>query len=200
MRNCIKIIFIRFLYSLILVLGIAPGLISQSIVKAPDRFPDTSRFGDSARHWYRIFDDERVIEPVEGRLRYDESEIEKIADNILLFQKENGGWAKNYDMRAILTKEQVKAVMDSKQAENTTFDNGATHSQLTYLAEAYTITKDVRYKEAFLKGLKFVGLAQYKNGGWPQFYPDTSGYRKHITFNDNAMIGILGKWQLIEGH
>jgi PelA/Pel-15E family pectate lyase len=32
---------------------------------------------------------------------------------------------------------------------------------------------------------------QYENGGFPQFYPDTSGYRKHITFNDNAMINAL---------
>ncbi|HKR21095.1 MAG TPA: pectate lyase, partial [Pyrinomonadaceae bacterium] len=29
------------------------------------------------------------------------------------------------------------------------------------------------------------------NGGWPQFYPDLSGYYKHITFNDNAMIGVM---------
>jgi len=167
------------------------GLEAQTNVKAADTYPDIERFGDSARHWYRIFDDDRVIEPVEDQKRYDPSEISKIADNILLFQKDNGGWAKNYDMRAILTEDQRQDVIASKPAQNTTFDNGATHGQLTYLAEAYTVTKDERYKQAFIKGIHFVLAAQYDNGGWPQSYPDSSGYRKHITFNDDAMIGVM---------
>ena len=33
--------------------------------------------------------------------------------------------------------------------------------------------------------------AQYPNGGWPQFYPNLNGYYKHITFNDDAMIGVM---------
>jgi PelA/Pel-15E family pectate lyase len=33
--------------------------------------------------------------------------------------------------------------------------------------------------------------AQYKNGGWPQFYPDLSSYRHEITYNDNAMVNAL---------
>lgn len=178
-------------YSIILLIMIVSRATSQPILKSPDRYPDTSRFSDSARHWYRIFDDDRVIEPLPDQQRYETSEIGKIADNILLFQKNNGGWAKNYDMRAILSEEQTKAVKYSKGMENTTFDNGATHAQLTYLAEAYSILKVEKYKEGFLKGLQFVLNAQYKNGGWPQFYPDTSGYHKHITFNDNAMSGIM---------
>ena len=32
---------------------------------------------------------------------------------------------------------------------------------------------------------------QYANGGFPQFFPDTSGYRKHITYNDDAMLNAL---------
>jgi len=187
-----------FLYlGLIIFMTAAHHLFSQAIVNAPDRFPDTSRFADSARHWYSIFDEERVIEPLADQKRYDQSEIKKIANNILLFQKDNGGWAKNYDMRAILTDEQVKAVLKSKDAQNTTFDNGATTSQLTYLAEAYTTTKDESYKDTFLKGIEFVLKAQYENGGWPQFYPDTTGYRMHITFNDDAMILIMKMLQAI---
>ncbi|MBP0485236.1 pectate lyase, partial [Sagittula salina] len=29
------------------------------------------------------------------------------------------------------------------------------------------------------------------NGGFPQYYPDNSGYRHAITYNDNAMIQAL---------
>ncbi|HQR34373.1 MAG TPA: pectate lyase, partial [Blastocatellia bacterium] len=48
-----------------------------------------------------------------------------------------------------------------------------------------------RFKAAFLKGLDFIFKAQYDNGGWPQFYPYPSGYQKHITYNDDAMVGLL---------
>jgi len=32
---------------------------------------------------------------------------------------------------------------------------------------------------------------QNDNGGWPQFYPLRDGYYSHITFNDDAMIGVM---------
>lgn len=152
---------------------------------------DLSVFESCAHHWYDIPDKETIIEPLADKPRYKDSEIIKIADNVLLFQKSNGGWAKNYDMQAILTPEQVKKVEEAKNKLNTTFDNGATHSHIQFLAEVYTITKDEKYKTAFLKGLDFIFSAQYKNGGWPQYYPDRSGYRKHITYNDGAMIGVM---------
>jgi PelA/Pel-15E family pectate lyase len=152
---------------------------------------DITRFWDSSHHWYDIHDQDRVIEPLPNQQQYSVSEIEEIADNILLFQKDNGGWAKNFDMRAMLTKEQKEKVIADKKVLNTTFDNGATHSQLTYLAEVFTITKEEKYKETFLKGLEFVLSCQYENGGWPQKYPDTSGYQKYITFNDGALMGVI---------
>jgi PelA/Pel-15E family pectate lyase len=149
-------------------------------------------FYDSAHHWYDINDEEKMIYPLTGQKKYDSSEVTKIADNVLLFQKNNGGWPKNYDMRAILTEEQKAAVLKAKDATNTTFDNGATHSQIQYLAEAFTETKIERYRKACIKGIEFILEAQYNNGGWPQFYPDTSGYRKYITYNDDAMVGTMG--------
>ncbi|MBN1782647.1 pectate lyase [bacterium] len=168
-----------------------PALFGILSVYAQNGYPDVLRFADSAQHWYRIFDDERVIEPVPDQPRYDESDYIQIADNILLFQKANGGWAKNYDMQAILNQDQINAVQESKHHLNTTFDNGATHGQISYLAEVYSRTTIKKYKAAFIQGIEFTLKAQYDNGGWPQFFPDTSGYRKYITFNDNAMTGIM---------
>lgn len=152
---------------------------------------DLRGFWDSAHHWYDINDEEKIIYPLPDQKKYKKNETTKIADNILLYQKNNGGWAKNYDMTAILTDEQRAAVINSKNGTNTTFDNGSTHSQITYLAEAYLKTKEEKYKDAALKGIEFILSAQYENGGFPQFYPDTSGYRKYITFNDGAMIGVM---------
>lgn len=196
MYTCLPTAVFKKYFFVILILIISATLLAQ-----PDEHAlDTERFYDSAHHWYDIFDEERVINPLPEKPRYDKTEIRKIADNILLFQKDNGGWAKNFDMQAKLSDEQVQAVINDKSVLNTTFDNGATHSQLTYLAEVYTISGEEKYKEGFLKGMDFVLEAQYENGGWPQFYPDTSGYRKYITFNDLAMVGVMEMLQKIVQH
>jgi PelA/Pel-15E family pectate lyase len=152
---------------------------------------NTSRFQDCSHHWYDIKDEARIIDPLPDQKRYNENEISKIANNILLFQKTNGGWAKNYDMLSILSPEQKNKVEKAKEQKNTTFDNGATHSHVEYLAKAYSTTKDERYKAGCLRGLDFILSAQYKNGGWPQFYPEMHGYSKYITFNDGAMMGVM---------
>jgi PelA/Pel-15E family pectate lyase len=165
--------------------------VQTNTVKDQIQIIDTTEFYDSAHHWYDINDEVKIIEPLPEQKRYSTSEVTEIADNILLFQKSNGGWPKNYDMQAILTEEQKKALLKTKNELNTTFDNGATYSQLNNLAKAYSITKTENYKKAFLHGIAFVLSAQYNNGGWPQFYPDLSSYRKYITFNDGAMIGIM---------
>ncbi|MFH0736448.1 MAG: pectate lyase [bacterium] len=152
---------------------------------------DLSDFDNSARHWYFIKDKDKIIEPLLNQKQYNQDEYNLIAENILLFQKNNGGWAKNYDMQAILTEEQKTAVINDKSRLNTCFDNSTTWGQLNYLAQVYNKTKNVNYKIGFINGIDFILSAQYPNGGWPQFYPDTSGYGKHITFNDGAMIGVM---------
>ncbi|MFZ4621868.1 MAG: pectate lyase [Bacteroidota bacterium] len=154
---------------------------------------DIAGFYDSAHHWYDINDEvPKTIMPEKDQKKYSKDQIEAIADNILLYQRANGGWPKNYDMLAILTDEQKKAIVDSKNDISlTTFDNGATHSQIAYLAKAFKKTKQERFKDAVLRGIDFILSAQYPNGGFPQFYPDTKGYRKYITFNDGAMGGVM---------
>ena len=152
---------------------------------------DTSGFTNSAHHWYDINADDNVIEPKPHQPRYKPTQITGIADNILLYQKNNGGWPKNYDMLAILTDTQKDSLIKAKDILNTTFDNWATHTQVAYIAKTYEQTKNEKYKNACLKGIEYILSAQYPNGGWPQFWPDTSGYRKYITFNDGVFDGIM---------
>lgn len=161
---------------------------------------DTLEFFDSAHHWYDIKDTDKIIEPLNDQKHYSAFEYEKIADNILLYQKSNGGWPKNYDMQAVLTGEQKDAVAAAKNILNTCIDNGATISQLNYLAHAFSLSKIESYKNSFIKGIEYLLSAQYNNGGWPQFYPDTSGYRKYITYNDGAMIGVMKLLHKIVNH
>ena len=153
---------------------------------------DTSDFNDAAHHWYDIKDKSNTINPRPGHPKYRATEIENIADNIILYQKANGGWPKNYDMQAILTADQKDSLIKAKKEAHTTFDNGSTYAQVAYLAKAYTFIKKEDYKRSVEKGLDFIMDAQYGNGGWPQFYPiEPNNYSRYITFNDDAYIGIL---------
>ena len=151
----------------------------------------TQPFLDGVNHWYHIKDETNIVNPVPNQPQYTESEYSKIADNILLFQRDNGGWPKNYDMCAILTPKQIKELVKTKSILHTTFDNATTYTHIDYLAQVYTITKEEKYKIACLKGIDFILQAQYSNGGWPQYYPLEKGYSSHITFNDRAYMGIM---------
>ncbi len=149
-------------------------------------------FSDNSGHWYSISEKDRMINPLPNKPKYNPTDIAAIGDNIILFQKTNGGWAKNYDVFAILTNEQKDSVHARKDELNTTFDNGTCYTQIAALAIVYTATKDDKYKESALRGIDYLLSAQYKeNGGWPQFYPLESDYSKCITYNDGAMIGVM---------
>jgi PelA/Pel-15E family pectate lyase len=118
------------------------------------------------------------------------AEGQRVVDNLLLYQLPSGGWPKNIDMAAPLD-DAAKSGLANRTYEST-IDNGATVSQLRFLARAISETQNERARAAFLKGLDSLLAAQYENGGWPQSYPNPRGYHAHITFNDNAMAGVLG--------
>ena len=122
---------------------------------------------------------------------YATSDALRIADNVLLYQRNSGGWPKNIDMAAALSDREREQLVKQKGATDSTIDNGATYTQLVFLAKVHELQPRSSHREAFLKGFDYLLKAQYNNGGWPQFYPDLSGYYRHITFNDGAMIGVM---------
>ena len=118
-------------------------------------------------------------------------EAGRIADNVLLYQRESGGWPKNIDMAAALGEAERAALVKQQRQDDSTIDNAATYTQMIYLAKVYQAAGQARFKDAFLRGLDYLLAAQYANGGWPQYYPNLTGYYRHITFNDDAMVGVL---------
>ncbi|MCM1352310.1 MAG: pectate lyase [Alistipes senegalensis] len=116
----------------------------------------------------------------------------RIGEQVLAYQRCTGGWPKNIDMAAPLTETDLQQVLSEKsRRDDSTIDNNATIMQLVYLAQLYRATDDSRYREAFRRGVEFLLSGQYANGGWPQFWPEPSGYQKHITYNDDAMVNVL---------
>lgn len=119
-------------------------------------------------------------------------EAKRIGEQVLAYQRVTGGWPKNTDMSRPHTPEElaeVKAQRDRR--DDSTTDNSATTTQMTFLARLYQATGDVRYRDAFIAGVEYLLSGQYPNGGWPQFWPDPVGYQIHITYNDGAMANTL---------
>lgn len=141
---------------------------------------------------------------------YSSEDALRLADNIVTFQTPAGGWSKNLDMtqhpRALgemyaqgnLSRFNTTADLDQPHDASWnyvgTFDNGATITQLRFLAKVIASSAKkhtTRYRAAFDRGLKYIFAAQFPNGGWPQVWPLQGGYHDGVTFNDGAMVSIL---------
>jgi len=127
---------------------------------------------------------------------YAQTPTDSVADKMLAYQLSNGGWPKQLEDKSVVNygatltpelKEKIKATTDL----HATFDNKATSREVIYLVKAYKKTNNKAYLTAAEKGLDYILIAQYQNGGWPQYYPDKALYRTEITYNDDAMINIL---------
>ncbi|WP_342645926.1 pectate lyase [Mucilaginibacter sp. CSA2-8R] len=119
-----------------------------------------------------------------------------VAENMLLYQRSVGGWPKavgevKVDYNKTLTDAQKASTLKDAGRIDATIDNNATFKEINYLINAYPQTNNKAYLQSAEKGIRYLLKAQYANGGWPQYYPDSSLYRGQITFNDNAMINVM---------
>lgn len=126
---------------------------------------------------------------------YGTDAAKQVAENVLLCQKDIGGWAKNKPYHHQFTDDVKQQFIISKSEVGATFDNGSTIMEMMFLTKVYVHFKEEKYKTAFIKGLSYIFESQYENGGWPQFYPFRNGenvaYAANITYNDDAMVNIL---------
>ena len=122
------------------------------------------------------------------------------ADNMLLFQRGSGGWSKQFKGKAFDYNVEFSAaektdIAEEAKKDDANIDNGSTAKEIRYLVKTYKKINNPKYLEAAENGIRFLLKAQYKNGGWPQYYPDKSLYRAEVTYNDNAMINSLNVLQ-----
>jgi len=124
-------------------------------------------------------------------------------ESILLWQRNNGGWGKAIadlnDYNVAPTVQEKNTALATKNNTDTTIDNGHVVTELRWLLADYKTTQNPNYLAAAEKAIDWLFLAQYANGGWPQYYPDKSGYRHQITFNDNAIANVMNlMWDIIK--
>lgn len=147
--------------------------------------PSLASFEDAIHHWRNVHGD--------AYPRYAPDQVALIADNILRYQRVDGGWIENQDPARILD-DAEKARFDAEARKSGgSFDNRNIYTQLDYLATAYAITGDPRYRDGSLKGLAFTLAQQIPAcGGWPHTVPATQSYHPHITVADDVTAGVLG--------
>lgn len=119
-----------------------------------------------------------------------------LAEKILLYQLPIGGWGKQLNDKSVvnynlpINKNLLKKIKETGD-DHATIDNNATSREINGLIKAYNETKNPQYLKSAEKGISYLLLMQYSNGGFPQYYPNTGLYRKQVTYNDNAMINAL---------
>jgi len=126
------------------------------------------------------------------RAWYASEEARTIADHVVGRQSAAGGWTKGNDY----TKPNAGSAPKNHDIwSGGTFDNDATIAEMRFLvrvnAAAGDTARGAAWREAFLRGLRYLFDCQYPNGGVPQIYPLVGGYHDAVTFNDGSMRRVL---------
>ena len=142
----------------------------------PDEI-DMAKFADGLHHWELFTTDTSYP-------RYSIDNYVAIANNIVSYQNEDGGWPKNVDLLAKVDIDSLKSTFIGRACEST-FDNDNTHPQIEFLAKMYLNTGNDIYMQSAEKGLHYILNTQNKSGGWRGWDVDA------ITYNDDVTTGIL---------
>lgn len=143
-----------------------------------------SGFADAVHHYRNKFGSDYNTYPL--------TDVKHIADNVLLYQRHNGGWIENQDPARILSPAEINEFMAKKADDFASFDNRNIFSQIEYLYAVYQELREVKYRDAALKGLDYLLSQQIEScGGWPHSVPSRQSYHRYITFADDVTVGAL---------
>jgi PelA/Pel-15E family pectate lyase len=138
---------------------------------------------------------------------YGTEEARRIGDAIVSFQTPAGGWSKNLNLADhprrkgesfapnnlshFLSPADFDTPADPDWNYVGTLDNDATTTELQFLAKVIAVRDHAAYRASFLRGIEYLLVAQFPNGGWPQVWPLEGGYHDAITYNDGAVTETL---------
>ena len=122
---------------------------------------------------------------------YGSQEALDIADIVIAVQKTNGGWMKNDQLHKLSSSEYQRLL--SEKNGRSCLDNVATTQEMRYLARVWKATGNEDCRQAFLRGLQMIRVAQKGCGGWSQYLPlsNDNGYQDYVTFNDDLTVNVL---------
>ncbi len=141
-------------------------------------------FEDAIHHWQ--------MKRGEDYPRHDASDVNAIADNILLMQRSHGGWIQNRDPLQIMAPSDVELLLAEKNDPRGSFDNRNVFTQIEYLMGTYAMTGEETYREGAIRGLDFLLRHQFSScGGWPHTVPAAAAYQSRLTVADEVFSGPL---------
>jgi PelA/Pel-15E family pectate lyase len=119
-----------------------------------------------------------------------------LAENLLSFQTPNGGWSKHVEYSKGPRAPGQSWFSESNQWQwIATIDNSSTTEQMQFLAMLDSVRPNQRYKDAWMRGFRYLLASQFPNGCWPQVWPLDGGYHDAATFNDDAITNVLSTLQ-----
>ncbi len=123
-----------------------------------------------------------------------------LADNTITWQLPHGGWYKYGKAKYAAPWNGTDPRADwtgANGVELGTIDNTATVTEIMFLSDVYRRSSNTKYRDSARKGLDFIFTMQTSTGGFPQVYPvRPSSYSNYVTFNDDAMVRVLGMLDL----
>jgi len=156
----------------------------QALAESKNEPIPLTAFSDGIKHWQDRHGKDYA--------RYQPRQVTEIADNLLLYQRNNGGWIENRDPARILDAAEKAALVAEKAEDRSSFDNRNIYSQIEYLAAAFGQTGKVVYRDAAARGLEYALAQQISGcGGWPHTVPGTASYHGYITIADEVTSGLL---------
>ena len=171
---------------LLLALALAATLAGAAHAKdsAETTTPSLDGFSDGIHHWRNKHGkDYPQLAP---------QQVTQIADNLLLYQRKDGGWKENQDPTRVLDAVERARIVSESDVAGGSFDNRNIYTQVEYLASAYALSGDVRYRDASLRGLEFILSHQDPRcGGWPHTLPARERYHPYVTLADEVTPGVL---------
>jgi PelA/Pel-15E family pectate lyase len=162
------------------------AVVGQSLAFADTKDAPVSlaAFSDGIKHWQDRHGSDYA--------RYHPRQVAEIADNLLLYQRVNGGWIENRDPARMLDANEKAALATEKAQARGSFDNRNIYSQIEYLAAAFGRTGKAAYRDAAARGLDYALAQQVAGcGGWPHTVPGTASYHGYITIADEVTSGLL---------
>lgn len=143
-----------------------------------------SGFDDAVHHWQ--------MKRGSDYPRHEQSDIRAIADNILLMQRNHGGWVQNRDPLQVMSADDVAQLLVEKGDPRGSFDNRNVFTQIEYLMGAFALTNEPRYREGAERGLDYLLRNQFEGcGGWPHTVPAETAYQSRLTVADEVFSGPL---------
>lgn len=116
---------------------------------------------------------------------YSTDEARQMADNMLTWQNEDGGWPLMTTWRGPKAEGQAGPWGSGSALVKSSVN------EIRFLSRAYNATQDERYKEAIINGIRFILDSQYDNGGWPHSVNNRTSYDSNAGYNDDEIPDLI---------